>query len=88
MGQPAHTQLFLTPTAKVVNVARAQVCVPIDPELAWEFDPDAVPTVASLLTQLNSSKGNAGAAAVGLRRLEMCCARPQRVRACMWCVHA
>lgn len=31
--------------------------MPIDPEAAWEFDPDAVPTVASLLGQLNANKG-------------------------------
>ncbi len=39
--------------------------MPIDPELAWEFDPDEVPTVASLLTQLNNSSKGAGAGAVG-----------------------
>ena len=36
--------------------------MPIDPELAWEFDPEAVPTVASLLGQLNAGKGEDWAA--------------------------
>lgn len=39
--------------------------MPIDPEQAWEFDPDAVPTVASLLTQLNQGTGGAAVRAVG-----------------------
>lgn len=43
-----------------------QVCVPIDPELAWEFDPDSVPTVASLLAQLNTNNKGAAAAGTGV----------------------
>ena len=39
-----------------------KVCVPIDPEAAWEFDPDTVCTVGGLLNQLNS--GSAAAAQV------------------------
>lgn len=31
--------------------------MPIDPDCAWEFDPDAVCTVGGLLNQLNSSSG-------------------------------
>lgn len=33
------------------------MCVPIDPEAAWEFDPGAVPSVGALLGQLNARKG-------------------------------
>ena len=33
-----------------------QVCVPIDPAAAAEFDPDAVPTVGGLLNELNALK--------------------------------
>lgn len=39
--------------------AAVQVCVPIDPELADEFDPvDGVPTVSQLLSEL-ADPGNA-----------------------------
>ena len=37
-----------------------QVCVPLDPVTVWDFDPDAVPTVASLLAELDA-KGEAAA---------------------------
>lgn len=36
-----------------VHPKTGKVCVPIDPDAAWEFDPDAVTTVASLLTQVS-----------------------------------
>lgn len=39
-----------------------KVCVPIDPDHAWEFDPDAVCTVGGLLNQLNSGSGGAAQA--------------------------
>lgn len=47
-----------------VHPKTGKVCVPIDPEHAWEFDPDTVCTVGGLLNQLNS--GAAAAAQVGL----------------------
>lgn len=43
-----------------VHPKTGKVCVPIDPEAAWEFDPDTVCTVGGLLNQLNS--GSAAAA--------------------------
>jgi hypothetical protein len=46
-----------------VHPKTGKVCVPIDPEAAWEFDPDTVCTVGGLLNQLNS--GSAAAAQVG-----------------------
>ncbi|GAB4814860.1 hypothetical protein N2152v2_001906 [Parachlorella kessleri] len=48
-----------------VHPKTGKVCVPIDPELAWEFDPDAVPTVAGLLGQLNSSRGSGSSGSTG-----------------------
>ncbi|KAL4423871.1 hypothetical protein ABPG75_001172 [Micractinium tetrahymenae] len=42
-----------------VHPKTGKVCVPIDPDHAWEFDPDAVCTVGGLLNQLNSSSGGA-----------------------------
>ena len=38
-----------------VHPKTGKVCVPIDPESAWEFDPDCVCTVGGLLNQLNMS---------------------------------
>ncbi|KAI7838794.1 hypothetical protein COHA_007409 [Chlorella ohadii] len=43
-----------------VHPKTGKVCVPIDPDAAWEFDPDTVCTVGGLLNQLNS--GSAAAA--------------------------
>ena len=34
-----------------------QVCVPIDPDAAWEFDPDEVPTVHDLIGELKAGSG-------------------------------
>ncbi|KAL4856707.1 DNA primase small subunit [Chlorella vulgaris] len=45
-----------------VHPKTGKVCVPIDPEAAWEFDPETVCTVGGLLNQLNS---NSAAAAQG-----------------------
>ena len=42
-----------------VHPKTGKVCVPIDPAAAWEFDPEAVPTVGLLLNQLNAAKGAA-----------------------------
>ena len=36
-----------------------QVCVPMDPAMIWDFDPEAVPTVAQLLRELNVAGGPA-----------------------------
>lgn len=38
-----------------VHPKTGKVCVPIDPEKAWQFDPEGVCTVGSLLNQLNTS---------------------------------
>ena len=44
-----------------------QVCVPIDPETAEQFDPvDGVPTVAELLTELDKQALAAQSVLVGL----------------------
>lgn len=43
-----------------VHPKTGKVCVPIDPECAWEFDPETVCTVGGLLNELNS--GSAAAA--------------------------
>lgn len=49
-----------------VHPKTGRVCVPIDPAAAWEFDPEAVPTVGGLLAQLNAAgRGDAGAPAQG-----------------------
>eukprot|EP00887_Chlorella_sp_A99_P003610 scaffold7.g3610.t1 len=48
-----------------VHPKTGKVCVPIDPAAAWEFDPDAVATVARLLSQLNASGRQAGGGASG-----------------------
>ncbi|PSC73481.1 DNA primase small subunit [Micractinium conductrix] len=45
-----------------VHPKTGKVCVPIDPENAWEFDPEGVATVGSLLNQLNSMTSGAAAA--------------------------
>ena len=51
-----------------------QVCVPIDPETAEQFDPvDGVPTVAELLTELDKQALAAQSALVGLSSLAACC---------------
>lgn len=33
-----------------------KVCVPIDPEQAWQFDPEAVPTVQQLVQELGEQQ--------------------------------
>jgi DNA primase small subunit len=43
-----------------VHPKTGRVCVPIDPAAAWEFDPEAVPTVGQLLNQLPKGGGAAG----------------------------
>ena len=35
-----------------VHPKTGKVCVPIDPEAAWDFDPDNVPTVQQLVQEL------------------------------------
>lgn len=40
-----------------------KVCVPIDPESAWEFDPDDVPTVQQLLQEINEQQTDGSASA-------------------------
>jgi DNA primase small subunit len=35
-----------------VHPKTGKVCVPIDPEAAWEFDPEEVPTVQQLVQEL------------------------------------
>ncbi|KAF8067167.1 Prim1 [Scenedesmus sp. PABB004] len=47
-----------------VHPKTGKVCVPIDPAAAWEFDPDAVPTVRELVAALDT----AGPAAQQVRR--------------------
>lgn len=37
-----------------VHPKTGRVCVPVDPEKVEEFDPEAVPTVAQLLRELDS----------------------------------
>lgn len=39
-----------------VHPKTGKVCIPIDPETAWDFDVEAVPTVWQLITELNDSK--------------------------------
>lgn len=46
-----------------VHPKTGRVCVPIAPAQAAEFDPEAVPTVAELLAQLNNSTAQEGGAA-------------------------
>ncbi|KAK9824453.1 hypothetical protein WJX72_010358 [[Myrmecia] bisecta] len=40
-----------------IHPKTGKVCVPIHPERAFDFDPDTVPTVAQLLTELDSNNG-------------------------------
>lgn len=44
-----------------VHPKTGKVCVPINPAAVWEFDPDGVCTVGSLLNQLNTSNKEAAA---------------------------
>jgi len=46
-----------------------RVCVPINPSLVSEFDPDAVPTVGDLLNELDRIPSDAGENE-GKRRIE------------------
>jgi hypothetical protein len=39
-----------------VHPKTGKVCVPIDPDTAWEFDPDDVPTVQQLLQEINEQQ--------------------------------
>jgi DNA primase small subunit len=39
-----------------VHPKTGKVCVPIDPDAAWEFDPDDVPTVQQLLQEINEQQ--------------------------------
>ena len=41
-----------------VHPKTGKVCVPFDPAKAFEFDPDAVPTAASLLNELDAKGGS------------------------------
>lgn len=38
------------------NTSQGRVCVPINPSLIDEFDPDTVPTVGQLLNELDNVK--------------------------------
>jgi hypothetical protein len=60
-----------------VHPKTGKVCVPIDPEQAWQFDPDAVPTVQQLVQELGEQQQATGspaasAAKVGVGRLVGC----------------
>lgn len=44
-----------------VHPKTGKVCVPIDPEAAWDFDPDDVPTVQQLVQEINEQQQDAGA---------------------------
>ncbi|KAF6251539.1 primase subunit of DNA polymerase alpha [Scenedesmus sp. NREL 46B-D3] len=46
-----------------VHPKTGKVCVPIDPESAWEFDPDDVPTVQQLLQEINEQQTDGSASA-------------------------
>jgi DNA primase small subunit len=46
-----------------VHPKTGKVCVPIDPAGAWEFDPDAVPTVQQLCSELQEAAAAQQAAA-------------------------
>ena len=37
-----------------------QVCVPIDPKAAWDFDPDEVPTVHDLIDEVKAGASGPG----------------------------
>lgn len=39
-----------------VHPKTGRICVPVDPELVDEFDPDTVPTVGQLLQELDATK--------------------------------
>lgn len=50
-------QVHVRPCDESVSVLRTvwlQVCVPLDPDQAMDFDPDTVPTVGGLLNELNT----------------------------------
>lgn len=42
-----------------VHPKTGKVCVPINPEAAWEFDIDAVPTVSQLLQEIDDAGATA-----------------------------
>ena len=44
-----------------VHPKTGKVCVPIDPEAAWDFDPDNVPTVQQLVQELAEQQQQAAA---------------------------
>lgn len=50
------------------NTSQGRVCVPINPSLIDEFDPDTVPTVGQLLNELDNVKAEDSEAAG--RRME------------------
>lgn len=51
-----------------------KVCVPIQPSAAWQFDPDAVPTVQELVQQLEQlPAGSVQKVRTGLRCTHHCC---------------
>jgi hypothetical protein len=63
-----HLALAMAATRSALMGGWAQVCVPIDPASPFAFDPETVPTVASLLAELQQPQphhagGAAGAAA-------------------------
>lgn len=45
------------------------MCIPIDPSAAWEFDPEAVPTVQQLLTELDTAPSATSAASEATEQL-------------------
>eukprot|EP00951_Prasinocladus_malaysianus_P000635 scaffold4532_cov41-Prasinocladus_malaysianus.AAC.1 len=55
-----------------VHPKTGKVCVPIDPETAWEFDPMSVPTVSQLLEELNQSDSDAPKVIIQVIHLAIC----------------
>eukprot|EP00877_Chromochloris_zofingiensis_P001566 jgi/Chrzof1/1140/Cz01g42030.t1 len=52
-----------------VHPKTGKVCIPIDPSAAWEFDPEAVPTVQQLLTELDTAPSATSAASEATEQL-------------------
>lgn len=52
-----------------VHPKTGKVCVPIDPEQAWQFDPDAVPTVQQLVQELGEQQQAAGSPAAAAAKV-------------------
>lgn len=59
-----------------MHSARLQVCVPLDPATADDFNPDTVPTVGSLLNELNA---NSGASLSGKVSVMIVCTAPAQL---------